>query len=178
MEVTIIRHGKVKHTWKKSCSSDEFDEECRLYDIAPIEEMTSVSVTDTSKIYISTLDRSFQTAKKMYGDGLFCRTELINEVPMKSAFDTKVKLPTWFWSISARVQWLTISSRQPESRLQTIRRAECFTQDIIGKSENCVLVTHGFFMHTLISVMKQRGFNCDKTSAHYKNGEAIIMTLL
>ena len=49
--------------------------------------------------------------------------------------------------------------------------------DIIGKNEDCVLVTHGFFMHTLISVMKRRGFKCDKTSAHYKNGEAIIMTL-
>ena len=81
MEVTIIRHGKVKHTWKKNCSSDEFDEECTLYDIAPIEEMAKAAICDASKIYISTLDRSYQTAKKMYGEGAFCRTKLINEVP-------------------------------------------------------------------------------------------------
>ena len=177
MKVTIIRHGKVKHIWKKFCSADEFDEECRLYDIAPIEEMASATIRDVSKIYISTLDRSYQTAKKMYGEGGFCRTELINEVPLKSAFDTKLKLPTWFWNILGRLQWMVNSKRQPESRLQTIKRAERFTQDIIGKNEDCVLVTHGFFMHTLISVMKRRGFDCDKTSAHYKNGEAIIMTL-
>ncbi len=177
MEVTIIRHGKVKHTWKKNCSSEEFDEECRLYDIAPIEEMSKTAICDVSKIYISTLNRSYQTAKKMYGEGDFCRTELINEVPLKSSFDTQLKLPTLLWNILGRLQWLANSSRQPESRLHTIKRAERFTQDIIGKNEDCVLVTHGFFMHTLISVMKRRGFKCDKTSAHYKNGEAIIMTL-
>ncbi|MBO4458583.1 MAG: histidine phosphatase family protein [Butyrivibrio sp.] len=177
MEVTIIRHGKVKHTWKKICSSEEFDEECRLYDIAPIEEMASASVTDASKIYISTLDRSYQTAKNMYGEGAFIRTELINEVPLKSAFDIQLKLPTWFWNILGRLQWLVNSSRQPESKLHTIKRAERFTQDIVERNEDCVLVTHGFFMHTLISVMKRRGFNCDKTSAHYKNGEVIILTL-
>ena len=177
MKVTIIRHGKVKHIWKKFCSSDEFDEECRIYAIAPIEEMASASVTDASKIYISTLERSYQTAKKMYGEGDFCRTELINEVPLKSSFDTQLKLPTWFWNISGRLQWMANSSRQPESRLQTVKRADRFTQDIVERNEDCVVVTHGFFMHTLISVMKRRGFNCDKTSAHYKNGEAIIMTL-
>ena len=177
MEVTIIRHGKVKHIWKEFCSSDEFDEECRLYDIAPIEEMSKAAICDASKIYISTLDRSYQTAKKMYGDGAFCSTKLINEVPLKSAFDTQLKLPTWFWNISGRLQWLANSSRQPESRAQTVKRAECFTHGIVERNEDCVLVTHGFFMHTLISVMKRRGFNCDKTSAHYKNGEAIIMTL-
>ena len=177
MEVTIIRHGKVKHTWKKYCSSEEFDEECRIYDIAPIEEMAKAAICDASKIYISTLDRSYQTAKKMYGEGAFFRTKLINEVPLKSAFDTKLKLPTWFWNISGRLQWLINSSRQPESRSQTVERTERFTRGVVERNEDCVLVTHGFFMHTLISVMKQRGFNCYKTSAHYKNGEAIIMTL-
>lgn len=177
MEVTIIRHGKVKHIWKKNCSSEEFDEECRRYDMAPIEEMTNAAICDASKIYISTLDRSYQTAKKMYGEGAFFRTKLINEVPLKSAFDTKHKLPTWFWNISGRLQWITNNTRQPEVKLQTIKRAERFTLDIIGQNEDCVLVTHGFFMHTLISVMKKNGFNCDKTNVHYKNGEAIILTL-
>ena len=69
------------------------------------------------------------------------------------------------------------SKRQPESRLQTVKRADRFTLDIVERNEDCVVVTHGFFMHTLISVMKRRGFKCDKTIAHYKNGEAIIMTL-
>ncbi len=176
MEVTIIRHGKVNHIWKKKCSSDEFDEECRLYDIAPIEEMSNVAIDDASKIYISTLDRSFQTAKKMYGHRDFYRTELINEVPMKSAFDTRLKIPTWFWRFSGRMQWIFYSKRQPESRRETVRRAERFTQDIIERDEDCVLITHGFFMHTLISVMKKRDFKVRNESAHYKNGEAVFLT--
>ena len=168
---------EVKHTWEKYCSSEEFDDECRLNDIAPIEEMTKAAICDASIIYISTLDSSYQTAKKMYGERSFCRTELINEVPLKSAFDTQLKLPTWYWNILGRLQWLANSSRQPEPRSQTEKRAERFTRGIVKRNEDCVVVTHGFFMHTLISVMKQRSFNCDKTSAHYKNGEAIIMTL-
>ena len=40
MTITIIRHAKVILIWKKKYTSAEFDEDCRLYDIAPVEEMT------------------------------------------------------------------------------------------------------------------------------------------
>ncbi len=177
MKVTIIRHGKVKHIWKKSCSSDEFDEECRLYDTAPIEEMARVATNEVPTIYVSILDRSTQTAKMLYGERDFFKSELIHEVPMKAAFDTKLKLPIWVWYFLGRIQWMTDNKRQPETRKQTVERAERFTKDIIEKNEDCVLISHGFFMHTLISVMKRKGFNSDRTSAFYKNGEAIVMIL-
>ena len=177
MKAIIIRHGKVNHIWKKRCSSDEFDEECRLYDIAPIEKMASAAVDAPSKIYISTSDRSLQTAKYLYGSRNFFKTELINEVPLRAAFDTKLKLPTWFWNISGRLQWLINSKRQPETNRQTAERAARFVQSIIDENEDCVIITHGFYMHTLISVMKRNGFNSDGNSVHYKNGEAVIMNL-
>ncbi len=177
MKIIIIRHGKVKHIWKKNCSSDEFNKECELYDTAPVEELSSAAYDDVSRIYISTLDRSFLTAKMIYGTRNFCRTELINEVPVKASFDTKLKLPTWFWHMSGRIQWMAGSKRQPETRKQTIERAERFTREITNKNEDCVLITHGFFMHTLISVMKSRGFKVKNNSIHYKNGAAVILTL-
>ena len=38
MRVYVIRHGKVLHDWKKWCTSAEFDEQCALYDKAPIDK--------------------------------------------------------------------------------------------------------------------------------------------
>ena len=83
-------------------------------------------------------------------------------MPLRSAFDTGLKLPTWFWNIAGRLQWMLGSKRQPESRKQTIERAKRFTQDITDKNEDCVLITHGFFMYTLISVMKSQGYKVTK----------------
>ena len=39
MEIVIIRHGIVDFRWSKQCTSEEFDKECREYDIAPIKDM-------------------------------------------------------------------------------------------------------------------------------------------
>lgn len=177
MKVTIVRHGKVKHIWKESCNSTEFDHECMLYDNAPIEDVECSIDHTADKVYISTLDRTLQTGKKMFGEREFIASKHINEVPLRSSFDTRMRLPLWFWNMSGRLQWLVNSKRQVESRKQTIKRAESFVQDIIGKNEDCVLITHGFFMHTLISEMKRKGFKSGKTGIHYKNCEAITMTL-
>ena len=175
MIITIIRHGKVNHVWKKSCTSAEFDEECRLYDIAPIEDMSCSQTYKAQKVYISTLDRSYQTARQLFGEKEFAKTALINEVPLSSSFDTKIKLPLWFWNVTGRLQWFCNSKRQIETKKQTKERAEEFVQELIQNNEDCAIVTHGFFMHTLISVMEKQGFKADNTSMNYKNGEAVVL---
>lgn len=175
MTITVIRHGKVCHTWKKWCSSSEFDEQCRLYDSAPIEKMTRAQDHNVSKIYISTLDRSLQTARMLLGDMEFCSTDQINEVPLRSAFDSGLKFPLWFWNIAGRLQWFCNSGRQLETKRQTRERASRLVQALLNADEDCTIVTHGFFMHTLIAMFKQYGFKADKTSLQYKNGEAIVL---
>ena len=40
--------------------------------------------------------------------------------------------------------------------------------------EDCAVVTHGFYMHTLLGEMKKAGFRIDRTHAVYKNGECVI----
>ena len=42
--------------------------------------------------------------------------------------------------------------------------------------EDCAIVTHGFFMHTLIGIMKNVGFKADKERVNYRNGEVILLT--
>ena len=45
---------------------------------------------------------------------------------------------------------------------------------ICDENTDCAVVTHGFFMHTLLHEIKQAGFRTDKSSAAYKNGEYVI----
>lgn len=49
------------HEWKKCCTSEEFDEQCELYDHAPVDEMSiDAGSIDAQTIYISALDRTLQ----------------------------------------------------------------------------------------------------------------------
>ncbi len=75
-----------------------------------------------------------------------------------------------------RLQSLIGNKRQPEDREQTSKRAEQLVNMIIKRNENCAIVTHGFFMYTLIKVMKKQGFKVDSEHVSYKNGEKIILT--
>ena len=177
MRVMIIRHGKVLHNWKKWCTSAEFDKQCALYDKAPIDTESVDTVNgDIQKIYISDLDRTLQTAEKIFGDLDFERPSKINEVPIRSSFDTAVKMPLWFWNALGRLQWMMGSKRQPEKKAQTISRADQFVGSNVDRHEDCCVVTHGFFMHTLIKMMKNAGFRADKSRVKYRNAEIILLT--
>ncbi len=176
MRVVVIRHGKVLHEWKKWCTSAEFDEECKQYDQAPIDVASvDVGVNDAQCVYISTLDRTLQTAKGIFGEAEFKITSTLNEVPLRSGFDTTVRMPLWFWNVLGRLQWLAGSKRQPENRKKTANRADQFVNIIINYNEDCAIVTHGFFMHTLIRKMKKAGFKADNNRVSYRNGEAIVL---
>ncbi len=96
------------------------------------------------------------------------------EVPLRSSFDTDKKMPLWFWNISGRLQWFFNNPRQAEGREQTRERAKQFIAMIGNENVDCAVITHGFFMHTLLHEMKKAGFRTDRSSAAYKNGEYII----
>ena len=42
------------------------------------------------------------------------------------------------------------------------------------KEKDCIIVTHGFFMHTLLSQMKHQAFKISHTKLSYSNGEFVI----
>ncbi|WP_026529015.1 histidine phosphatase family protein [Butyrivibrio sp. VCD2006] len=186
MRIAIMRHGTVAHKWKNLCTSAEFDAECRAYDTAPLaEKFVVVQGNSTRLIYVSTLRRSEETARQLFGDVKLVRSKLINEVPLRSAFDTDKRLPLFFWYVMGRLQWLTGSKRQKETKRETAKRAEKFVRRIIENGEDCVVVTHGIFMHTLIPVLEKHGFKENdkgpgrRNGTHkvnYKNGEMIVMS--
>ena len=175
MKIYIIRHAQVDFCWSRQCTSNEFDMECSRYDSSPVKETAcKIPQAEYHRVYVSELSRSLETAEILFPDGDFIKTGLINEVPLRSSFDTEKKLPLWFWNISGRLQWFINSIRQAEGRLYTKERARQFVEIICKGNSDCAVVTHGFYMHILLWEMKKAGFRMNKSSAMYKNGECVI----
>lgn len=175
MKIIIIRHGKVIYNWNKWYTSEEYDQACKEYDEAMIvAERYKVPDIEYQNVIISGLSRTRDTAENLHVNGELKKTSLINEVPLKSSVDTKLKLPLWYWNISGRLQWFFNSPRQEEKRIETRKRARRFAKILIKENKDCLVVTHGFYMHTLLGEMKKMGFIIGKTHSSYKNGEYVV----
>lgn len=174
MQITLIRHGKVNMRWKKWYTSKQFDMACAGYDASPICPVDVKAEAPTDAVYISTLPRSRQTAEQLFRDCTFVETELLNEVPLRSFCDCRVLLPLWMWNVAGRLQWLWQSKRQEESRIDTQKRANKLINKLLGENRDCILISHGFFMRTLIKELKKQGFAVDKNKIGFANLERII----
>ncbi|MBE5906715.1 MAG: histidine phosphatase family protein [Lachnospiraceae bacterium] len=174
MKVIIIRHGKVDFQWHKRCTSMEFDNACAEYDLAPLEEKMEASFIRCRNIYISTLPRTRETAKMLFPDKQYRECALLNEVPLRAWIDTKMRMPLWIWNVMGRVQWAINSKRQQEGRNSTKVRATEFVRLLDEEKRDAVVITHGFYMHTMLKAFESAGFRVRKTRVHYKNGEYVL----
>ena len=176
MKVIIIRHLKVKYIWRKWYTSDDFDKACKEYNMAFVEH-TEQNFSDFNykNIYISSLSRSKETAINIFGQAYLRQTELIDEVPLRSAFDSKIRFPLWLWNFAGRIQWFFNIERQSEGRFNTKKRAKSFVNMLCKDREDAIVITHGFFMHTLLNAFKDEGFRYDKSNVHYKTGSYVVV---
>ena len=178
IKVVLIRHCKVKYDWRSFYSSAEFDRACREYDRTPIEAAKPSAIQEAvGAVYISRLERSKSTALCFFGKAKLKQTELLDEVPLKSAFDMELRLPLWFWNLTGRIQWFLNHPRQAEPRRLTEQRARKLVAKVCAAGEDCILVTHGFYMHTLIKEFQKSGFQTKQQKAHYQNGQGITLWL-
>ena len=133
-----------------------------------------IPVFNLKRVYVSTLPRSRDTAIEIFGNKDFICTELVSEVPLGSSFDCRMELPLWFWNITGRVQWFLNSNRQAESRKETKARASKFVELLNNDDCESVVVTHGFYMRTLVKEMQKAGFRISKSMRNYKNGDYVV----
>ena len=145
--------------WPKKCSSDDFDKACAEYDRSDLENIGIIPFdVPIGRIYVSKLLRSVNTAKSMFPDKEYFEMSEIGEVPLKSFMDLSRRLPLWVWNVLGRIQWYIGSTRQLENRNDTIQRANKAIDLCENANGDCILVTHGFFMKTLIKVLKNRKY--------------------
>ncbi len=163
MKIIVIRHGAVDFRRSRRCTSAGFDRECAAYDQAPLGRSAYVAPqAEFRNIYVSTLPRSRETARLMFPGRDLQESKLISEVPCRSAFDSRIRLPQWLWFLAGRLQWAAGGARQPEKRRDTVNRSRQFIALIFRDGADCAVVTHGFFMHILLWELKKSGFRTDR----------------
>ena len=160
MRLTIIRHEQVDMLWDKKYNSTTYDLACNKYDECPIVLLGKgyFKIDDTKTVYISELSRTYETACRLFIKNDFIKTELLNEVPLKSIKDTDKMYPLWLWNFVGRLQWFLQSNRQVESKKDTIIRAKKLIKLLEEHQEDCYLITHGFYMKVFIKELKKQGF--------------------
>lgn len=176
MKIGIIRHFKVDYTPEKFMNSLEFERYVKNYNLANI--LVNNLNLDTNitwdKCYCSDLSRAITTAKTVYNGDLET-TKLLKEVEMYPIFNTSFKLPILFWNISARLAWKYNSKTQLENKDMTITRASNFIKTInLSSEKNILIVSHGFFLFTLINMLKKEGFK-GRIPKRLKNGYLYIL---
>lgn len=178
MRIEIIRHQKVNMEWASKYNASSYDLACQTYDQSPIiTQDTKLQIPSNypTKIYISELSRTYETAYQLFGERDFIKTNLLNEVPLRSFHDFHHLLPVTLWNVMGRLQWFIGSQRQSESKRQTIKRAQKLLELLESAHEDCCLVTHGFFMHTLLKVLKKQGYHIDTNHTFgFSNLERLI----
>lgn len=182
MSVTVFRHGKVKANFPMFCTSKEFDEYMDQYDKADIYPIgPEYRRSPDEALYISTLRRTRLTAAGLFGEEaaeVAVPLGIAAEVLMRSFMDLNFPLPTFIWTVMARIQWFNNSERQPETRKVTRQRADALIGELVRRhhkdyENSCTVVSHGFFMAMLYRRLKRKGFSvrggARKSEEGYRN---------
>lgn len=174
MKIYIIRHAKVEMKWPKKCNSVEFDNACELYDKANILDLDIPKLhINCRNIYVSNLYRSKETARKIFPNREYSEIE-VGEVPLESYKDCPLQIPLWKWNLMGRLQWFFNNRRQPETRIETIERCIRVICHLESLDEDCVIVTHGFFMKIFIKCLRKHGYSIVGNKFSYSNLQVVV----
>ncbi len=178
LKIYLIRHGKVDYKWRNWYSSKEFDKACLEYNNAKIigDSLKNNTSIPFEQLYVSELRRTHETARKMFMTAEYQTKALLNEVPLRSAFESSLKWPLFLWNFLGRLQWWLNINRQPEIKQTTQNRASEIIKELIDKNQDCVVITHGFYMHTLAKELKVQGYIVDNHHIAFSNLEMIVAT--
>lgn len=159
MIIGIVRHFEVDCKAKKIMNSIDFEDYVDNYDNSSvIQKEIDLKNSQWDKCYCSDLKRAIITAKSVYHKEIEV-TELLREVKMYPVRKLQIKIPSFIWSISSRVAWKLNHKSQLETSDSTRKRAKEFLSKLdLDKNENILIVSHGFFLITLINELKLLGF--------------------
>ena len=94
------------------------------------------------------------------GRSVLIVTDLLQEVPLQSAFDTDRKLSPGTWRRKAWWQRVTgRSGRQPESVEESRARASRLIDTLCTEGQNCILISDERMISVLVRELKRRGFH-------------------
>jgi broad specificity phosphatase PhoE len=159
MKIGMMRHASVIYKKSFFTTGKLFIDAISTYNSSPISTVTTkISSIDFPVCYVSSMNRAIETAKMVY-DGEYIITDELVEVKNTAFFLQKIKIPAILRSIIGRIAWFFNYQKMPETRKETTERAGRFINLILKqKSQNILLITHGFFMHSLKKELSKHGF--------------------
>jgi len=161
MKVGLVRHFEViKPQINGRMTSAEFKAWQDGYDTADVKiKPTNTKGEDWQICYCSTLPRAFKTAKTIYA-GEIIQTDLLREIEIAPAFNTKFKFSFMFWTIIGRCAWFLSHKSQSEKHIETKERAHEVVAKILNKhqQENVLIVSHGAIMYYIRKELLLNGF--------------------
>lgn len=162
MKIYIIRHARVDMEWPDRCTSHKFEELMDLYNTSNIDPVKEPAMNvPCNNIYVSNLVRSLKTAQGLFPNAEHKKLEDIMEVPISPYKDTEGLVTVWSWNFFGRLQWFLNNRRQPEVRKDTYKRAQRVVDVLEDGGLDCVLVSHAFFIKTLVKVLKKNGYKVE-----------------
>lgn len=172
MEITLIRHAKVKYGYKPFYRHFEFDKACKEYDNSPvIVDMGYKCHCVADTVYVSGLQRTHDTAELILSNKELIEDNIFNEVPIKSFAPLPFPIPAALWFFVGRLLW-ALGLRQPETRGETKIRARKAADILEKEYRPVVLVGHGVFMRVLVKELISRGYLISG-KAQYRNLDEI-----
>jgi len=174
MKIGITRHFPVPHRRLSWVDAGGFREWIDWYDSASVHKDENTSLSPIwNKCYVSDINRAVETARALFEGDAEVDTAL-REVPF-APFPVNGRLPVAAWQALSRVGWWLKMGFQPESRANSLRRAQLIVRDIVEKHnhDNVLIVTHGFFMHCLQKHLRSMGFE-GRIPVVPKNGHTYV----
>ncbi len=181
--IFLIRHARPDVPRAKQYSWQEASQYLIDYDSSDIEPITSIPELlrglPVQKIYCSTLRRSIQTARMLFGPDI----KLVSQ-PVFREFERQVvrlppvNLPLRSWLVSSRMLWLMgFNSKGIETFRKARTRARQAAELLAERAateETVVLVAHGLLNAFVTHYLKRLGWNRVHKDGHGFLGISIL----
>lgn len=159
MKIILIRHFKTDMEWQAHYTAATYDNAMQSYKLAHILPVDAQRVAGGEyAFYCSTAPCTSETIALLFDVHTVTKTPLLDEVALRS-FTDDLKLRTLAeWQRRAKRQWRRGDSRQSETKSQTEARAGKLLDMLESEGKSCVLVSHEFYLRTIIRTLKARNY--------------------
>ncbi|ALC89163.1 phosphoglycerate mutase [Bacillus sp. FJAT-18017] len=168
MEISLIRHGKSRHTENGRITCSDFKKWIEKYDYTGVFEETTYpfwtveKVTNARIVITSNLKRSVQSAMYINTEKGTISSPLFREIELPTCSKKLgLKLSPSMWSFILRLLWFCGYSNECESFTDAKSRAKKAAQLLVEYADeykSVALVGHGFFNMLLAKELQKKGW--------------------
>ena len=177
MRIWIVCTGEAEGIWPASCDWESFEAAARqaIEDDSFSHGEKKLSAAGRL-VCFAPCPASRRTAALSFEDGELREEPLLAPVAQR-AFTRAGRHPLWVWREMARLQRLSGSPRQPESRRELVSRVEKLLTGLEKEGKDCMLVADCLLTAELLDRLRLRGYTVSRSGIfRYRPWERILLT--